>query len=163
DAQAAAPVSMASITTPATRQINSVAVSAPSPVRVPSDLLVAVEVRPTLALDGGLRLSMGFRAGSSDRVADRGVATADGVRLTGADLSVGYQHPEGPVRPFAEARLGFNGYSLILDGAPHNITQFRLDAVLGVRLYLGETVYLAGAAFAGWGDRYGGSISIGLD
>jgi hypothetical protein len=158
DTQAGAPPPMTT-----TRQINSTAVVTPAPARAPSEPLVAVEVRPTLALDGGLRLSMGFRAGFSGAVSDGSSTTTGSVSLTGADLSIGYQLPVGLVRPFAEVRMGFNGYSFILDGVPHDFTQFRIDAVLGVRLYVGENVYLSGAAFAGWGDSYGGVIAVGLD
>jgi hypothetical protein len=39
----------------------------------------------------------------------------------------------------------------------------RLDAVLGSRLYLSQRMYVAAAAFAGLGDRYGASLSVGGD
>jgi len=128
----------------------------------PSDAIVGVEVRPSFAFSRGLRIGVGFRAGRGATFGDGTVDTGS-TTMWGGDVSLGLQRWFGRVMPFIEARFGFNAYSFDTVNGPSHAEQLRLDGVLGARLYLGSSFYLAAAAFGGWGDRYGGSLGLGWD
>lgn len=119
-----------------------------------ADGIAVAEVRPTIALDSGFLLAVGFRAGQA------GLGDS-GRSLVGGDLSIGFAHRWGRLLPFIKGLFGFNSYDV--PGSPSHQTDLRADAVLGSRLYLTQRFYLAAAAFAGYGDQYGGSLSVGAD
>lgn len=121
--------------------------------RRPYGIAVA-EVRPTITLDSGFLMGVGFRAGQA------GLGDGGGG-LIGGDLSLGFAHPIGPLLPFIKGMFGFNNYSL--PGEVAHRTDLRADAVLGTRLYVSDRLYVSAAAFAGWGDQYGGTLAIGAD
>jgi len=121
----------------------------------PAGAIAAAEVRPSILTDGGLLFAVGFRAGKA--------GLGDGATaLVGGDLSIGYQHRFGHFVPFIKGMFGFNSYDEIGNPRGH-IMDLRLDAVVGTRLYVTPKAFLAAAAFAGWGDRYGGTLSVGAD
>jgi len=121
----------------------------------PAQGLAAFEVRPTITLESGFLMGVGFRAGRA--------GLGDGSStLVGGDLSLGFQHKFGPFLPFLKGMFGFNSYDVAGTTSGHQ-TDLRLDAVLGTRLYVSQRMFIAAAAFAGWGDRYGGSLSVGGD
>jgi hypothetical protein len=123
--------------------------------RGPTQAIAAAEVRPSILTDMGLMFAVGFRAGKA--------GFGDGsTSLVGGDLSIGFQHRFGPFVPFVRGMFGFNSYDQIGNPRGHE-TDLRIDAVLGSRLYVTSKAFLAAAAFAGWGDRYGGTLSIGAD
>lgn len=119
-----------------------------------ADGIVVAEVRPSIALDSGFLLAVGFRAGQA------GLGDS-GRSLVGGDLSIGFQHRWGRLLPFIKGLFGFNSYDI--PGSPSHQTDLRADAVLGSRLYVTNRLFLAAAAFAGYGDQYGGSLSVGAD
>jgi len=121
----------------------------------PTQAIAAAEVRPSILTDAGLLFAVGFRAGKA------GLGEGS-TSLVGGDVSVGYQHRFGPFVPFIKAMFGFNTYDQIGNPRGHEM-DLRLDAVLGTRLYVTPKAFLAAAAFAGWGDRYGGTLSVGAD
>jgi hypothetical protein len=121
----------------------------------PTGAIAAAEVRPSISTDAGLLFAVGFRAGKAG-IGDGSTA------LVGGDLSIGYQHRFGAFVPFVKGMFGFNSYDQIGNPRGH-IMDLRLDAVLGTRLYVTPKAFLAAAAFAGWGDRYGGTLSVGAD
>jgi hypothetical protein len=112
-------------------------------------------VRPSISTDAGLLFAVGFRAGKA------GLGEGS-TSLVGGDLSIGYQHRFGHFVPFIKGMFGFNSYDDINNPRGH-VMDLRLDAVLGTRLYVTPKAFLAAAAFAGWGDRYGGTVSVGAD
>jgi hypothetical protein len=135
---------------------NSVASSSSgSSAGTPTQAIAAAEVRPTITLDNGFLMGVGFRAGQAG-LGDNGSS------LVGGDLSVGYQHKFGHFMPFIKAMFGFNSYDVAGTTSGHQ-TDLRLDAVLGSRLYVSRKLYVSAAAFAGWGDRYGASVAVGGD
>jgi hypothetical protein len=121
----------------------------------PTQAIAAFEVRPTITLEGGFLMAVGFRAGQAG-LGDNGAS------LVGGDLALGYQHRFGHFLPFIKGVFGFNSYDFKGSSSGHQ-TDLRVDAVLGTRLYVSQRIFLAAAAFAGWGDRYGGTLSIGGD
>jgi hypothetical protein len=135
--------------------MSSMAVAGVSTTRNPAGAIAAAEVRPSILTDGGLLFAVGFRAGKA--------GLGDGATaLVGGDVSIGYQHRFGIFVPFVKGMFGFNSYDQIGNSRGH-IMDLRLDAVLGSRIYVTPKAFLAAAAFAGWGDRYGGTLSIGAD
>jgi hypothetical protein len=121
----------------------------------PSQGIAAFEVRPTVTLDNGFLMGVGFRVGQA------GLGDA-GSSLVGADIGLGFQHRFGQFMPFIKGVFGVNSYDVVGSVTAHQ-TDLRLDAVLGSRLYLSRRMYIAAAAFAGFGDRYGGTLSVGGD
>jgi hypothetical protein len=121
----------------------------------PNQAIAAFEVRPTITLESGFLMGVGFRTGQAG-LGDKGSA------LVGGDISLGYAKRFGPFLPFLKAVFGFNSYDVVGPSSEHQ-TDLRLDAVLGTRLYLGKRLYIAASGFAGWGDRYGGTLAVGGD
>jgi hypothetical protein len=120
-----------------------------------SSAIGAFEIRPTVTLENGFLMGIGFRVGQA------GLGDS-GSSLVGADVSLGYQHRFGAFMPFLKGMFGLNSYDVAGSTSGHQ-NDLRLDAVLGSRLYLSQRVYIAAAAFAGFGDRYGASVDIGGD
>jgi hypothetical protein len=127
------------------------------PTSTLSSAIGAFEIRPTVTLEGGFLMGIGFRVGQA------GLGDS-GSSLVGADVSLGYQHRFGHFMPFLKGEFGINSYDvpMTVNNAGHQ-NDLRLDAVLGSRLYLSQRVYIAAAAFAGFGDRYGATVDIGGD
>ncbi|MDB4966727.1 MAG: hypothetical protein JWN44_2416 [Myxococcales bacterium] len=121
----------------------------------PAQAIAAFEVRPTVTLDNGFLMGVGFRVGQA------GLGDG-GSSLVGGDLSLGYQHRFGQFMPFIKGMFGFNSYDALGTSSGH-VNDLRLDAVLGARLYVSTRMFVAAAAFAGFGDRYGGTVSVGGD
>jgi hypothetical protein len=126
------------------------------PTETVSQGIAAFEIRPTVTLQGGFLMGVGFRVGQA------GIDGGSGSSLTGADVSLGYQHMFGRFMPFLKAMFGLNSYD-IAGNSVNRQTDLRLDAVLGSRLYLSNRMFVSASAFAGWGDRYGASLSVGGD
>ena len=118
--------------------------------------IAAFEVRPTVTLQGGFLMGVGFRFGQA------GLDGSGGSALLGADVALGYQHLFGHFMPFLKGVFGLNSYDPG-GSAVSRQTDLRFDAVLGSRLYLSRRMYVAASAFAGWGDRYGATLSVGGD
>lgn len=116
--------------------------------------IAAFEVRPTVTLENGFLMGVGFRAGQAG-LGDNGSS------LVGGDLALGFAKRFGRFLPFLKGMFGFNSYD-VAGGSGHQ-TDLRLDAVIGSRLYVSQRMFLAASAFAGFGDRYGGTISVGGD
>src|SRR6185312_6273403 len=117
--------------------------------------IAAFEVRPTVTLEGGFLMGVGFRVGQA------GLGDVNSS-LVGADLALGFQHKFGPFMPFLRGIFGINSYDIPNTVVGHQ-TDLRLDAEVGTRLYLSRRMFVAAAAFAGWGDRYGAAVSVGGD
>jgi len=117
--------------------------------------IAAFEVRPTVTLDGGFLMGVGFRVGQA------GLGDVSSS-LVGADIALGFQHKFGPFMPFLRGIFGINSYDIPGTAVGHQ-TDLRLDAEVGSRLYLSRRMFVAAAAFAGWGDRYGATVSVGGD
>jgi hypothetical protein len=117
--------------------------------------IAAFEVRPTVSLESGFLMGIGFRVGQA------GLGDVNSS-LVGADVSLGFQHKFGPFMPFLRGIFGLNSYDIPGTTVGHQ-TDLRLDAELGSRLYLGKKIFVAAAAFAGFGDRYGAAVSVGGD
>lgn len=120
-----------------------------------SDAIGAFEVRPTVTLENGFLMAIGFRVGKAG-LGDTGSS------LVGADVALGYQHRFGHFMPFLRGIFGVNSYE-IPNSNMTNQVDLRLDAEIGSRLYLSQRMYIAAAAFAGFGDRYGATVAIGGD
>jgi hypothetical protein len=58
--------------------------------------------------------------------------------------------------------FGLNSYDVPGTQTGHQ-NDLRLDAEIGSRLYVSQRLYIAAAAFAGFGDRYGAAVSVGGD
>ncbi len=125
----------------------------------PGQGIAAFEVRPSVALDGGLLFGVGFRAGQ----AGIGNSSVSSTSLVGADVMLGFQHKFGPFLPFVAGTFGVNSYDIPGSVDHSTRTDLRVDGVLGARLYVSRKLYLAASAFAGWGDRYGGAVTVGGD
>ena len=123
----------------------------------PSQGIAAFEVRPTVTLENGFLMGVGFRVGQA------GLGDVNSS-LVGADIGLGFQHRFGRFLPFIKGVFGVNSYDVpgSTSGASHQ-TDLRLDAVLGSRLYLTRRMYVAASAFAGFGDRFGGTLAVGGD
>jgi hypothetical protein len=121
------------------------------------DGIAAFEVRPTITLDSGFLLGVGFRTGQA------GLSSDSNSSLVGGDIAIGYAKRFGRFLPFLKGMFGLNSYDIATPNGTGHQTDLRLDAVLGSRLYVSQRLYVAAAAFAGWGDRYGGSLSVGGD
>ncbi|HEX6837372.1 MAG TPA: hypothetical protein VF334_12410 [Polyangia bacterium] len=117
--------------------------------------IAAFEVRPTVTLEGGFLMGVGFRVGQA------GLGDVNSS-LVGADIALGFQHKFGPFMPFLRGIFGINSYDIPNTLTGHQ-TDLRLDAELGSRLYLSRRMFVSAAAFAGWGDRYGATVSVGGD
>ena len=117
--------------------------------------IAVFEVRPTVTLDNGFLMGVGFRVGQA------GLGDVNSS-LVGADIALGFQHKFGPFLPFLKGMFGINSYDIPGTATGHQ-NDLRLDAVLGSRLYLGQRIYVSAAAFAGFGDRYGATVAIGGD
>jgi hypothetical protein len=117
--------------------------------------IAAFEVRPTVTLDNGFLMGVGFRVGQA------GLGDVNSS-LVGADIALGFQHRFGPFLPFLKGMFGINSYDIPGTTVGHQ-NDLRLDAVLGSRLYLSQRMYVSAAAFAGFGDRYGATVAIGGD
>ena len=124
-----------------------------------TDGIVGVELRPSFLVAGGMRIAVGFRSGESRAE----VPGTSRVSLVGGDVSLGYGPTVGWLLPFGELRFGFNSYDTIFGVTNTRTDQLRLDGVLGARLYFSSAMYLVGSVFAGYGDRYGGTLGLGLD
>jgi len=130
-------------------------VSASGGVLTASQGIAAFEVRPTVTLDNGFLMGVGFRVGQA------GLGDVNSS-LVGADIALGFQHRFGRFLPFLKGMFGINSYDIPGTVTGHQ-NDLRLDAVLGSRLYLSQRMYVAAAAFAGLGDRYGATLSVGGD
>jgi len=130
-------------------------VSASGGVPLASQGIAAFEVRPTVTLDNGFLMGVGFRVGQA------GLGDVN-ASLVGADIALGFQHKFGPFLPFLKGMFGINSYDIPGTTIGHQ-NDLRLDAVLGSRLYLSQRMYVSAAAFAGFGDRYGATVAIGGD
>jgi hypothetical protein len=117
--------------------------------------MAAFEVRPTVTLDNGFLMGVGFRVGQA------GLGDVNSG-LVGADIALGFQHRFGRFLPFLKGMFGINSYDVPGTAMGHQ-NDLRLDAVLGSRLYLSQRMYVSAAAFAGFGDRYGATVSVGGD
>jgi hypothetical protein len=126
------------------------------PTETVSQGIAAFEVRPTITLQGGFLMGVGFRVGQA------GIDGNASSSLVGADVSLGYQHMFGRFMPFLKGMFGLNSYD-INGSSVNRQTDLRLDAVLGSRLYLSNRLFVSASAFAGWGDRYGASLAVGGD
>ncbi len=126
------------------------------PTGTVSQGIAAFEVRPTVTLQGGFLMGVGFRVGQA------GIDGEPSSSLVGADVALGYQHMFGRFMPFIKGMFGLNSYDVI-GSSVNRQTDLRLDAVVGSRLYLSKRMYVSASAFAGWGDRYGASLSVGGD
>jgi hypothetical protein len=124
------------------------------PTETVSQGIAAFEIRPTVTLQGGFLMGVGFRVGQA------GLDGGPSASLFGADVALGFQHMFGRFMPFIKGMFGLNSYDLT---AVSRQTDLRLDAVVGSRLYLSNRMYVSASAFAGWGDRYGGSLMVGGD
>jgi hypothetical protein len=120
-----------------------------------SQAIGAFEVRPTVTLENGFLMAIGFRVGQA------GLGEG-GASLVGADVALGYQHRFGHFMPFLRGVFGLNSYDVPGTQTGHQ-NDLRLDAEIGSRLYLSQRMYIAAAAFAGFGDRYGAAVSVGGD
>lgn len=118
--------------------------------------IAAFEVRPTITLDNGFLMGIGFRVGQA------GLGDVNSS-LVGADVALGFQHKFGPFMPFLRGIFGLNSYDLPGSATMGHQTDLRLDAEVGSRLYVSKRAYIAAAAFAGLGDRYGAALSVGGD
>jgi hypothetical protein len=121
----------------------------------PTQAIAAAEVRPTVTLENGFLMGVGFRAGQAG-LGDNGAS------LVGGDVSIGYQRRFGRFLPFIKGMFGFNSYDLVNMQNGHQ-TDLRIDAVLGSRLYISQKLFVSASAFAGWGDRYGATVAVGGD
>lgn len=121
----------------------------------PAQGIGAFEVRPTVIMDYGFLMGVGFRIGQAG-------LGAGGTTLVGADIALGYAHRFGAFMPFIKGMFGVNSYDLPGSVIGHQ-TDMRLDAVIGSRLYLSRRMFLSAAAFAGYGDHYGAMVAIGGD
>ena len=131
------------------------AVAGGGTVGAASQGIAAFEVRPTVTLDNGFLMGIGFRVGQA------GLGDVN-ASLVGADVALGFQHKFGPFMPFLRGIFGLNSYDIPGTVVGHQ-TDLRLDAELGSRLYVSQRMFLAAAVFAGWGDRYGATVSVGGD
>ena len=131
------------------------AVAGGGTVGAASQGIAAFEVRPTVTLDNGFLMGIGFRVGQA------GLGDVSSS-LVGADVALGFQHKFGPFMPFLRGIFGLNSYDIPGTAVGHQ-TDLRLDAELGSRLYVSQRMFLAAAVFAGWGDRYGATVSVGGD
>ena len=131
------------------------AVAGGGTVGAASQGIAAFEVRPTVTLDNGFLMGIGFRVGQA------GLGDVNSS-LVGADVALGFQHKFGPFMPFLRGIFGLNSYDIPGTAIGHQ-TDLRLDAELGSRLYVSQRMFIAAAAFAGWGDRYGATVSVGGD
>ena len=152
------------------RQINTAmgSTATPTVLRMPSDGLYGVDFRPVFSLAGGMRISIGFRAGSgtgNGSVEEGGTTSRmTNVSLVGGDVSLGYGRFFGKLLPYGEVRAGFNSYDLTAENSQrYRVEQLRVDGVLGARLYLSDAFYVSAAAFGGFGDRYGAQLGLGFD
>ncbi len=130
-------------------------VSATGGAPAASQGIAAFEVRPTVTLDHGFLMGIGFRVGQA------GLGDVSSS-LVGADIALGIQHKFGPFMPFLRGIFGINSYDIPGTVVGHQ-TDLRLDAEVGSRLYLSRRMFVAAAAFAGFGDRYGATVSVGGD
>ncbi len=130
-------------------------VSATGGAPAASQGIAAFEVRPTVTLDNGFLMGIGFRVGQA------GLGDVNSS-LVGADIALGIQHKFGPFMPFLRGIFGINSYDIPGTVVGHQ-TDLRLDAEVGSRLYLSRRMFVAAAAFAGFGDRYGATVSVGGD
>jgi hypothetical protein len=133
---------------------NSSSVVSGGPTETVSQGIAAFEIRPTVTLQGGFLMGVGFRVGQA------GIDGNTSASLVGADVALGYQHMFGRFMPFIKGMFGLNSYDLTTVSRQ---TDLRLDAVVGSRLYLSNRLFVSASAFAGWGDRYGASLSVGGD
>jgi hypothetical protein len=117
--------------------------SASGGVPLASQGIAAFEVRPTVTLDNGFLMGVGFRVGQA------GLGDVNSS-LVGGDLSIGYARRFGRFLPFLKGMFGINSYDVPGTTTGHQ-NDLRLDAVLGSRLYLSQRVYVSAAAFAGFG------------
>jgi hypothetical protein len=117
--------------------------------------IAAAEIRPSILTDAGFLFAVGFRAGKA------GFGNA-ATTLVGGDLSMGFQHRFGRFIPFVKGMVGVNSYDDYLNNFAHH-DDFRIDAVIGSRLYVTERMFVSAAGFAGYGDRYGATIGVGGD
>src|SRR5439155_5107180 len=85
----------------------------------PSQAIAAFEVRPTVALENGFLMGVGFRAGQAG-------LGAGGTSLVGGDISLGYQHRFGHFMPFIKGMFGFNSYDRVGETSGHQ-NDLRLD------------------------------------
>ena len=123
--------------------------------QAPGQGIAAFEIRPTVTLESGFLFGVGFRAGQA--------GFGEGSKsLVGSDVSIGFQHKFGHFLPFIKAMFGLNSYDYA-GGVSGHQTDWRLDAVIGSRLYVSNKLFISASAFAGWGDRYGGALAVGGD
>src|SRR2546423_2170829 len=85
----------------------------------PTQAIAAFEVRPTVALENGFLMGVGFRAGQA------GLGDG-GSSLVGGDISLGYQHRFGHFMPFIKGMFGFNSYDRVGETSGHQ-NELRLD------------------------------------
>jgi hypothetical protein len=151
DVQSGPATSRAGLRTP--DSVNGAVVSGGS--SGPAQAIAAFEVRPTITLESGFLMGVGFRVGEA------GLGDSGGS-LVGADIALGYQRRFGHFLPFIKGEFGINSYDVRGVDVGHQ-NDLRVDAVLGSRLYLSQRLFVSASAFAGWGDRYGAALSVGGD
>jgi hypothetical protein len=117
--------------------------------------IAAFEVRPTVTLENGFLMGVGFRVGQAG-LGDNGSS------LVGGDVAIGYQHRFGHFMPFIKGEFGINSYDVAGSQTGHQ-NDLRFDGVIGSRLYVSQRMFISASAFAGWGDRYGAALSVGGD
>ena len=118
--------------------------------------IAAFEVRPTVTLESGFLMGVGFRVGQA------GLGDV-GSSLFGADLALGFQHRFGHFMPFLRGVFGVNSYDIPNTAGAGHQTDLILDAELGSRLYVSQRMFISASAFAGFGERYGAALMVGGD
>ena len=135
--------------------LSSASVSSTSSTPTIGNGISAAEIRPSILTDSGFLFAVGFRAGKA------GFGSA-ATALFGGDVSLGFQHRFGRFIPFVKGEIGVNSYN---DFQNNYVTHddFRIDAVIGTRLYITQKMFVSAAGFAGYGDRYGATFGVGGD
>jgi hypothetical protein len=115
------------------------------------------ELRPTALLEMGLLIGVGLRVGKAG-------FDSGSTALVGGDISLGLQHCWGRFIPFLQGTVGFNSYNALLSSTNlQRVTDLRVDAALGSRLYVSSQFFFSAELFAGYGDRFGGAVAFGGD
>lgn len=135
--------------------VSSAAVSSASSTSTIGNGIAAAEIRPSILTESGFLFAVGFRTGKA------GFGSA-GTALFGGDVSLGFQHRFGRFIPFVKGEIGVNSYADFQNSfVSHD--DFRVDAVIGTRLYVTQKMFVSAAGFAGYGDRYGATFGVGGD
>lgn len=135
--------------------LSSASVASTSATPTIGNGIAAAEIRPSILTNAGFLFAVGFRAGKA------GFGSA-ATTLVGGDLSLGFQHTFGRFIPFVKGEIGVNSYDDFQNSFVHH-DDFRVDAVIGTRLYVTQKMFVSAAGFAGYGDRYGATFGVGGD